>query len=111
MSAPPPRPARPGASKRPLKLPPQRPIDRRADFHGHVLDWIGGEDRKWFERHPGETERVRLAEAHEWCDARVEGRCVALLPPTPTGHLLVVVVTYLAPGVRAKRPVYWEVDR
>lgn len=104
-------PARRGAPKRALGLPPPVPIDRRADLHGHVLDFVGGEDRRWFEQNPGETELVRLAEDHEWCDPRIKDRCVDLLPPVPAGHQLVVFVRYIGPGVRCKRPVFRELDR
>lgn len=68
--------------------------DLRADFHGHVTDFVCDIDRRFFAEHPGVRTYRRPAVDHELC--------------TPGGpcwdHAAVsVIVTELQPGMRARR--------
>lgn len=85
-----------------------RVIDIRSDFHGHILDYVCGDDRRWFEDNPGEPVRWRPAPEHEFCDPGRFPDCRPLFPtPEPLqGDKadLWVEVRYLVPGCRTRTP-------
>lgn len=58
-------------------------IDLRADLHGHVVDFVSDQDRRWFDAHPGETVRHRPALPHEFCDPRHLSECRPVFDPLP----------------------------
>lgn len=79
-----------------------RTIDIRGDFHGHVHDYACGDDRRWFEEHPGETVRHRAAHEHELCDPRRLPQCVPLVDIPAAGSEVRVEVRQVAPGLRTR---------
>lgn len=80
-----------------------RTIDIRGDFHGHVMDYACGDDRRWFEKHPGETVRHRAAHEHEFCDPRRLPQCVPLVDiPAGSAAEVRVEVRQVVPGLRTR---------
>lgn len=61
-------------------------IDLRADYHGHVIDFVCDQDRRWLAEHPKGASFMRAAYPHEFCIPFGEGDCVRL-----SGHVLVAI--------------------
>jgi hypothetical protein len=77
-------------------------LDLRADLHGHALDWLNDQDRRWFREHPGATWYAREPCPHELCDPRFVPRCEPLLPSEYDDVQVMIQVEQIAPGVRVR---------
>jgi hypothetical protein len=77
-------------------------LDLRADYHGHVIDYVCDYDRIFLAAHPEVDAFERPAVEHEFCDmiaASTPGICLDF-------EGVVVRVTRIAEGVRARRPLW-----
>jgi hypothetical protein len=83
----------------------REPLDLRHDVHGHAIDFACDRDRAWFESHPEETRYTRESFEHEWCIPDADGRCVSVVDPPP-GTTVLVEVSVVGPGLRARRPIF-----
>ena len=77
-------------------------IDLKADFHGHVIDYVCDQDRAFFAAHPEVQAFERPAFPHEFCDLLAVGGprvCFDF-------EGVVVRVTRMVDGTRARQPLW-----
>jgi len=77
-------------------------IDLKADFHGHVIDYVGDQDRAFFAAHPEVQAFERPAFPHEFCNLLAGGGPQVCFD----FEGVVVRVTRMVDGARTRQPLW-----